>query len=568
MTSFRRVAFGLLALMVVGVAMPVVVRPATADALPTDVVISEFLAINDSTIADNTGDFADWLELHNTTNATVDLDGWVIADSSELFVFPIGTTIEAGGYLLVWASGDVTRTTLTELHLPFKLSGAGESLTLTDPDGLVSSPSWVAPAAYPPQLDDDSYGIASGGEIRYFTNPTPGAPNGSGVGGLVDAVTFSIDHGFYDTAQSLVLDSATPDATIRYTTNGDVPTPSTGTAIVPGSSITVDATTTIRAIAYRDGWIASPVETRTYLFTNDIIDQGQPAGWPTGPVNGQVLNYGMDPNVVDGNEAAVEAALTGIPTISIVTDLDNLFDSSTGIYVNADQRGSDWERQASVELIDPSGAQAGFDIEAGIRIRGGYSRIDPNAKHALRVYFRDDYESQLDYPLFGDEGVSDFEIMDLRTASNYAWSWRHTRTATFVDELWSRDTQAAMGHPYTRSRQYHVYLNGTYWGLYMSQERVSGEYGETYFGGNEDDYDVMKRNAPGRETEAGDGTDAAWKSLYPLISDLSVSNTEYEQIADQVDIVNLAHYGKWPTGHRQRKTLMPAKNSLSLCSVC
>lgn len=542
MKFFRRAAFGLLAVVLLGVVVPVIARPAEADAQATDVVISEFLASNTATLADNTGDFADWIELHNTSGSTIDLDGWIISDGGDLFVFPIGSTIASNEYLVIWASGDITRTTPSELHLPFKLSAAGESLTLTDPNGTIAAPSWPAPSVYPPQLEDDSYGIASGGQIRYFTSPTPGSANGGGAGGVVDAVSFSVDHGFYSSSQTLILDTATTGATIRYTTNGETPTAANGTALTPGSSITVNGTTTIRAIAYRDGWISSPVETRSYLFTDDIIQQGRPAGWPTGPVNGQVLNYGMDPNVVDGNEAAVEAALVGIPTISIVTDLDNLFDSTNGIYVNAEERGSAWERQASVELIDPSGAEPGFDIEAGLRIRGGYSRIDPNAKHALRVYFRDDYESQLDYPLFGDEGVSDFEIMDLRTASNYAWSWRHTRTASFIDELWSRDTQAAMGQPYTRSRQYHLYLNGTYWGLYMSQERVSGEYGETYFGGNEDDYDVMKRNAPGRETEAGDGTDVAWKSLYPLVSDLNVTSAEYDQIADQVDIVNLADY--------------------------
>ena len=364
----------------------------------------------------------------------------------------------------------------------------------------------------------------------------------AGVGGIVEPVTFSLAHGFYTSSQPLTLDTPTGGATIRYTTNGEVPTPTNGTALTPGSSLTIAATSTIRAVAYRDGWITSPVETRSYLFTSDIIEQGRPADWPTGPVNGQVLDYGMDDNVVTGNEAAVQAALTGIPSISIVTDKDNLFDPSIGIYVNADQRGSDWERQASVELIDPSGAEDGFDIEAGLRIRGGYSRNDRNPKHAFRLYFRDDYESELNYPFFGDEGVDEFEIMDLRSPSNYAWSWRHTTTASFIDELWSRDTQAAMGHPYTRSRQYHVYLNGTYWGLFMSQERVSGEYGETYFGGDEDDYDVMKRNAPGRLTEAGDGTDTAWKSLYPLVSDLTITDAEYDQIASQVDIVNLADY--------------------------
>jgi len=528
-----------------GTIFPLALRPSAADAMTTPVVISEFLALNKATLADNTGAYEDWIELHNTTGSTVDLGSWTIADGSEAFTFPPGTSIIGGQYLVIWASGEVSRTTANQIHLPFKLSGTGEPLTLSDPVGTLSEPGW--PAGFPTQLEDDSYGIASGGEIRYFTNPTPGSSNGGGVGGLVAPVSFSVDHGFYGATQNLVLDTATSGATIRYTTNGDLPTANTGTAITPGSSISVSETSTFRAVAYRDGWIPSPVETRSYLFTADIIDQGQPDGWPTGPIRGvagdpQELDYGMDNNVVNGNEAAVQAALVGIPSLSIVSDLDNLLDPDIGIYVNADERGSDWERPASVELIDPTGAEPGFDIEAGIRIRGGFSRRHDNPKHALRLFFGDDYESELNYPLFGAEGDDRFEKVDLRTASNYAWSWRHSTNASFIEELWSRDTQGAMGQPYTRSRPYHVYLNGTYWGLYMTQERVSGEFGESYFGGDEDDYDIVKRGAPGFLTEATAGTDADWKSLYPLVRDLDVTPTEFAQIEAEVDLVNLADY--------------------------
>lgn len=547
MISLRRQVSVLLALIVFGALVPLAVRQPVADAASTDVIISEFLAVNEATLADNTGEFEDWIELYNTTGSAVDLGGWTLADGTDTFTFPAGFTISSGEYLVVWASGDVDRTTASELHLPFKLASDGEPLTLVDPLGALSDPSWAAPTTFPVQLEDDSYGVASGGQIRYFTNPTPGSANGGGVGGLVEPVSYSLEHGFYTGSQSVVLDTETPGATIRYTTNGEEPTASNGTAVTPGSAINISNTTTLRAIAYRDGWLTSPIETRSYLFTSDIITQGKPDAWPSGPVTGvagdaQRLDYGMDPNVVSGNEAAVQAALTGIPTISIVTDQDNLFDGATGIYVNADERGVEWERPASVELIDPSGAEPGFDIEAGLRIRGGFSRHHNNPKHALRLFFKDDYESELNYPLFGAEGDDRFEKVDLRSASNYAWSWRHNDEASFIDEVWSRDTQRAMGQPYTRSRQYHVYLNGTYWGLYMSQERVSGEFGESYFGGDEDDYDVVKRSAPGWQTEATAGSDAAWKSLFPLVADEQITNSEFAQIDAQVDIENLADY--------------------------
>lgn len=527
-----------------GVVMPIA-TPELADAQAVPVRINEFVAQNDTGLEDNTSSTSDWIELYNTSNSTVNLNGWVIADGTELFAFDNSLSIGGGDYLVVFASGEPSRTTANELHLPFKLSSGGEALVLSSPTGT-STPSWPNGSEYPPQVSDVSFGVGSIGVLFYYGNPTPGASNAAvGLSGLVEPVTFSVPHGFYNSGQTVVLDSPTPNVTIRYTTNGSTPSASNGNSISAGQSIDVTSTTTLRAVGVRDGWITSQAETRSYFFTNDIVDQSAatPPDWPNDTeVNGQAFDYGMDPDVVNGNRAAVRNALEAIPTISITTDLDNLFGATNGIYVNASERGSEWERPASIELIDPSGAEPGFDINGGIRMRGGFSRSDANPKHSLRLFFGNDYEAPLDYALFGAEGTDEFEKVDLRTAQNYGWSWRYQEVATFIDELWSRDTQGAMGQPYSRSRPYHVYLNGRYWGLFMSQERVSGEFGESYFGGDEDDYDVVKRGAPGRTVEATNGTLDAFQSLYPLVSDGTVTNAEFAQLESQVNLKNLADY--------------------------
>src|SRR5205807_5868094 len=92
-----------------------------------------------------------------------------------------------------------------------------------------------------------------------------------------------------------------------------------------------------------------------------------PPGWPS-TWGANSVDYGMDQTVVNQVGAAqVKAALLALPTISITTDLANLFDPTTGIYANANNDGRDWERPASVELINPDGAP-GFQIDAGLRI--------------------------------------------------------------------------------------------------------------------------------------------------------------------------------------------------------
>lgn len=66
-----------------------------------------------------------------------------------------------------------------------------------------------------------------------------------------------------------------------------------------------------------------------------------------------------------------------------------------------------------------------FPINAGLRIRGAYSRNEENPKHSFRLYFKGIYgDSNLKFPLFGKEGVATFDKIDLRTSQNYAWAKR------------------------------------------------------------------------------------------------------------------------------------------------
>ncbi len=373
--------------------------------------------------------------------------------------------------------------------------------------------------------------------LGFFDVPTPGYGNGESFAGFATEPTFSVPHGFYDTPQSIALASATPGATILYTTDGSTPTvnanlvPTNG--VVYTGPITVSGTRTIRAIAYRQDFKTSYVQSASYLFLNDIVaqsPQGQtPPGWPVSGVNGQEMNYGIDPDIISQyGVQAVKDSLLSIPTITLTTDLANLFNSSTGIYVNAGNRGRNWERLTSVELINPDGSE-GFSTTAGLRIRGGYSRGDFNPKHAFRLYFRGDYgDGKLNYPLYGDDGVDEFDVLDLRTAQNYSWSSEGNVQNTFLREVFARDTQADLGQPHTRSNYYHLYLDGQYWGIFMTQERISEDFGESYFGGEASDYDVVKSDlAVSGGTEIADGNDAAWRQLFELAQTMADSPGRY-----------------------------------------
>lgn len=382
-----------------------------------------------------------------------------------------------------------------------------------------------------PELFSTPSVLTTPADIGFFTQPTPGYGNSAiTITGFTAAPTISLPHGFYDTSQSASLATTTPNSIIVYTTDGSTPTVDGSLTVTNGqlytSPITVSSTTALRAGAFRLDYEPSPVVASTYLFVDDIIQQSPQGqlpgpGWAPDGVNGQKADYGIDPEIISLYGAqAVKDSLQSITTISITTDLDNLFDPDDGIYVNATNRGRDWERPASFELIDDEG---GYQVNAGLRIRGGFGRNDFNPKHAFRFYFRGEYgDTKLRYPIFGDEGVDRFDVLDLRTASNYAWSRDGNFQNTFVREVFGRDLQREMDQPYTRSRYHHLYLNGVYFGIYQTQERIQRYYGESYLGGEEEDYDVVKADlGVTGATEVADGNDLAWRALFDLAQDLA-----------------------------------------------
>lgn len=495
------------------------------------VIISEFTAANQRVLADRDGDFPDWIELFNAGGTPVNLDGWSLTDLASQpakWQFP-AITIGARSFLVVFASGKSRATPNAELHTSFSLDADGEYLALVRPGGTVES---SFNPQFPEQFDDVSYGVAADGTtFHYFSKPTPGAVNASGFLAFVADTKFSHDRGFYEQPFDLTLSTATPGATICYTTNGLVPTLANG--LVYSTPIRISGTTVLRARAFKDGYEPSNTDTHTYLFLEDVIrqspDGAPPPGWPTSWGN-NVRDYGMDPDVVNNTlyRGTIKNDLKAVPSFSIVMDLRDLFDPTRGIYANAGQDGRAWERPTSLELINPDGTR-GFQINAGIRIRGGFSRSSQNPKHAFRLFFRSDYgDAKLKYPLFGDNGTDTFDAIDLRTFQNYSWSFQGDSRGIFVRDQFSRDAQLAMGHQGERGHYYHLYINGQYWGLFNTCERPEASFAETYYGGSREDYDVIKVEAGPYTLNATDGTMAAWTRLYNLAKG-DLSNDELYQ---------------------------------------
>src|SRR5436190_5982412 len=136
----------------------VVLSTAALRAMPP-VFLSEFMAENTRTLADEDDAFSDWIEIANNGPTAVNLAGYHLTDTvGDLakWTFP-STNIDAGGTLVIFASGKDRRNPGRPLHTNFKLAAAGEYLALIDDTGTNILTEFSP--KFPPQLPDVSYGF-------------------------------------------------------------------------------------------------------------------------------------------------------------------------------------------------------------------------------------------------------------------------------------------------------------------------------------------------------------------------------------------------------------------------
>ncbi|HXG46013.1 MAG TPA: lamin tail domain-containing protein, partial [Methylomirabilota bacterium] len=456
------------------------------DAPAGDLVITEILASNQNGLVDEDGEPQDWIEIYNRGAGPVDLVNWSLSDDPEipgLWTFP-SRTLAPGAYLVVFASGKDRKPTSASgrLHTNFKLGRGPDHIGLYTPD----SPRALASGfdAYPEQRNDHSYGFDSGGNLRYFATPTPGAPNGaSAIVGVVEPVHFSVSRGFFSNAFTLTLSTPTPGARILYTTDGSEPTLTTGIPFV--QSLRITNTTLLRAAAFKNNFLPSTVGTHSYLFHLTPSQRTLP-----------ILNLVTATNNLIGRNGIL--GMGGGSRAS-----DNLFITNNPAtdYHNPSAHGIAWERPVSVEYIVPED-NSGFQIDAGIRVQGSdyqRPRLLPSSKFSFRLYFRGEYgQGTLQYPLFPLSTVDTFDQLVLRAGFN-------EQANPFIRDEITRRLSHDMGQVAPHGSLWLVLLNGAVYTnnpsptpVYNPCERVHEEMLRAHLGGGED-WDVV---APSFATSA------------------------------------------------------------------
>lgn len=458
------------------------------DSLTDGLMISEMMSANNSYIKGAYSTTCDWIELYNSSDATIRLSDYYLTDDmGQLYKYPLpDKALEPGEHIVILLSDKDKNLASGYSVLPFNLSAEGEELYLCKGGNVVDF------VFLPEMAVDMAYGRPYG-EITYavLDKPTPKKSN-SGIAQISADPIADIPQGSYDDVEYLDISFSGPGK-IYYTT--DCTEPTIHSTLYTGP-IRITSTTVFRVLHVEDGKRKSNVIDLTYLINeNDTLG-----------------------------------------TICIVTDPDNLWDYYTGIYVAgpgassiSPYRGAnfwkDWEKEATVSLFEADGG--GFYSACGLKIFGGYSRA--NDKKSLVCFFRSQYgASDLDYPLFGEEGIDSYEAFVLRAGG------QDTFIARMRDELVTSIASKYVGLAVQKYKPVVVYLNGKYYGLHYIREKISTHYVAGNFGCDAEDVTLC--------VQAGTNS-SSYQSLIKYVKKNDLSKQEhYDYVCSQIDVDNYIDY--------------------------
>lgn len=257
----------------------------------------------------------------------------------------------------------------------------------------------------------------------FFDEPSPNSLNGNGEAAVAPQATYSVPGGVYTTAQSLVLSSSVPGATIYYTTNGSEPTTSSTVYTAP---ISISNSTMVKSLLVAPNMLPNHAKIEQYTRLGSDI-QNFDSDLPVVVVD----TFGRSINDVNYTEA-------------LATFVD--VDQATG----------------RAEITGP----ANFSGRSALRMRGSSS-----AGFAKQQYVFETWDE-----LGNDKDVS---ILDFPEESDFILYAPYSEKSLMQNALayqWSNE----IGQYAVRTRFVEVYLNtnggqvnqSDYWGVYIFMEKI------------------------------------------------------------------------------------------------
>ena len=478
--------------------------------------------------------FLDWIELENHGTQPVPLAGWSLTDSASKpakWVFP-DIVLPAGKRLVVACSdADVRDPSASLLHTGFKLGREGEYVGLYNTEGTAVSE--IAPG-YPEQHLFHSYGWdATAGDYRFFSSPTPGQANtGATYSVFPDSPDIMVDSGFYDGTTNVSISTSLAGASIYYTTNGSVPSASSGTLY--SAPVPVTSTAVLRAVVVSADGATSDPATRSLVMNAPEALKSLPAISMVGPPTRAFFDpYGVV--TISGGR------WVGGKWQPVVPDDYNI----------PIMYGRPFERRICFEMF-AAGSNAWSQVDCGVRVvASSWSRAKLTFQDMDGEWYAHPHSNKAQFNIFcrgvyGDDAFKNRLIREspldkiaqlrIRSGKN---DWKNP----FVRDELMRRLYADMGQVSSTGVLAGLWVNGIFRCFYNPVER----YGEPFYQArfeSDMEWDAVSHDANNSERYSlNDGDDVAWLEMYDFFAANDTSELEnYQTLTDMVDPENFADY--------------------------
>ena len=388
----------------------------------------------------------------------------------------------------------------TYFHVNFKLAEK-EEIVLSNSFGAVAD-TYIVPEIQ----TDHSTGRKTDGSFTkgVFKTPTPGSSNNASIcfEGYEPPPHFSLNGGFYDEGQSLILKAQSGTSVIRYTLNGGIPDQMASIYI---NHLDISQTKVVAGRSFSTGnRLPSRVVKNTYFIKENST----------------------------------------LPVFSITTDSLNLWDHTKGIYVKGPNASSDhpyyganfwqdWEKIGHIEFFDKEKVKQ-ISIDAGIKIHGGHSRVWD--QKSFRIHCRSTYGTPvMNYPFIEDKAhIKSYKRIVLRNGGSEFW---HTRFRDGFIQRLVKSTQL----DYIAYEPTLVFLNGSYWGLYDIRERIDKHYlVSNYNLSDKCEFDILEYHG---RLKIKEGSPTHFYNTYDFIISGEASDPKFYENTDYLfDLKNFADF--------------------------
>lgn len=468
-----------------------------SDKVSSQVMINEYSCSNTS-ITDNFGDTPDWIELYNAGATSVTLTGYYLSDkisNPTKWPIPAGVTINAGSFLRIWASGRNT-VVAGNIHAGIKFTQTKpEDIVFADPAGTI-----IDGFALNPTQEGHSRGRTTNGAATWsvFTTPTLMANNTGAKLEYAGKPTMSVAAGFYGGAQTVTI-TATAGLTIRYTTDGSIPTAASTAYTVP---VNIPSTAVLRAKSFS----TNPLEPASFTESNTYF--------------------------INQTHTVAVVSVFGDQT-------DNLLAGSS---ITA-ETGLEYFDAAKVQVAESNGETNEHGNDSWAYNQRGFDFVS-----------RDEmgYNYAVNYKVFGAKPRSSFQRLIFKAAANDNFPQGTPGQPAHIRDAFAHHlSQRAQLNLDERSwAPAIVYLNGQYWGVYDVREKVDDlDFTNYYY--KQDDPNVQFLQTWGGTWSAYGGAQAQtdWNALenYIVTNNMAIpSNYAYvDSLFNIKSFVDYFVYNSW-----------------------